>query len=323
MQAVSAPLAFSVSFICVRLLLSRFSSFTLDHPNERSLHERAVPRTGGIAILAGSATAFAFEVSALWLPIGLAAALSAISFLDDIAGLPPIARLAGHVLAALAFAWFLLTPVHPAVFVLLVLSVAWMTNAYNFMDGSDGLAGGMSVIGFGAYALAAELAGAAALASLAVALAAASFAFLLSNFHPARIFMGDVGSIPLGFLAGALGITGWHEGAWGPAFPILVFSPFIADATLTLLRRLLRRERLWQAHREHCYQRLVLMGFGHRRVALLAYLLMLAAATAGFLVREASAEIQLAALAAGALFYLILAARVDQLWVRSVRAAGP
>ena len=158
MLAVSALLAFAVAFACVRLLLSRFGAFTLDQPNERSLHERPVPRTGGIAILAGGATAFAFGVSSLWLPIALAAALAAISLVDDVAGLPPLARLAGHLLAAIVFAWYLLTPIHSALFVLLVLAVAWMTNAYNFMDGSDCLAGGMSVIGFGAYALAAQLA---------------------------------------------------------------------------------------------------------------------------------------------------------------------
>ena len=184
-----------------------------------------MPRTGGIAILAGSVTAFAFGVSALWLPIALAVALAAISLVDDVVGLPPLARLAGHVLAATVLAWYLLAPIHPVLFLILVLAVAWMTNAYNFMDGSDGLAGGMSVIGFGAYALAAQLAGATALATFGVALAAASCAFLFSNFHPARIFMGDVGSIPLGFLAGALGIIGWHESAWGRRFPYWYFRP--------------------------------------------------------------------------------------------------
>lgn len=320
MLAVSALLAFAVAFACVRLLLSRFGAFTLDQPNERSLHERPVPRTGGIAILAGGATAFVFGVSALYVSIALALVLAAISFVDDVVGLPPLARLAGHLIAAIVFAGYLPPPVHPAMFALLVLAIAWMTNAYNFMDGSDGLAGGMSVIGFGAYALAAELAGATALAIFAVALAAASLAFLFSNFYPARIFMGDVGSIPLGFLASVLGIVGWHESAWGPAFPILVFSPFIADATVTLLRRLLHRKRLWLAHREHFYQRLVLMGFGHRRVALFAYFLMLAAATAGLLVRKTSGEIQLMALFAGVLLYLALAAWIDQLWAHHVRA---
>jgi len=154
---------------------------------------------------------------------------------------------------------------------LLILAVGWITNLYNFMDGSDGLAGGMSVIGFGAYALAA---GASPLATVSLCIAAAAGAFLVFNFHPARIFLGDVGSIPLGFLAGALGLVGWRGDAWPLWFPLLVFAPFIADATVTLARRAARGERVWQAHREHYYQRLVRSRLGHRGTAALAYVAM-------------------------------------------------
>jgi UDP-N-acetylmuramyl pentapeptide phosphotransferase/UDP-N-acetylglucosamine-1-phosphate transferase len=94
--------------------------------------------------------------------------------------------------------------------------------------------------------------------------AAAAAGFLCFNFHPARIFMGDVGSVPLGFTAGALGLVGWRSGAWPLWFPLLVFAPFILDATVTLLRRALRGEKVWQAHRSHYYQRMVQMGLGHR-----------------------------------------------------------
>src|SRR6185436_356022 len=87
-------------------------------------------------------------------------------------------------------------------------------------------------------------------------------------------FLGDVGSIPLGFLAGGLGLLGWRNDLWPLWFPLLVFGPFIGDATLTLVRRLLRRERVWHAHREHYYQRMVRMGFGHRGTAWTAYAVM-------------------------------------------------
>ena len=153
---------------------------------------------------------------------------------------------------------------HPIALALLALAVAWITNLYNFMDGSDGLAGGMSVAGFGAYSIAAWLAGDAATGALCAAISGASVAFLLHNFYPARIFMGDVGSIPLGFLAAALGIVGWRNDAWPLWFPLLVFGPFIGDATVTFFKRVARRERVWRAHREHYYQRMVRMGFGHR-----------------------------------------------------------
>jgi UDP-N-acetylmuramyl pentapeptide phosphotransferase/UDP-N-acetylglucosamine-1-phosphate transferase len=154
----------------------------------------------------------------------------------------------------------------------------WLVNLYNFMDGADGLAGGMALFGFGGYALAA-LTGPVPQLDLGLAcaaLAGAAAGFLLFNFHPARIFLGDAGSIPLGFLAGALGYWGWLKGTWPVWFPALTFAPFIGDASVTLLRRLIRGEKFWQAHREHYYQRMVRLGMGHARTAFVWYALMLA-----------------------------------------------
>ena len=263
--------SFAVAFVVLRVLLARFGRFALDAPNERSLHTHPVPRTGGIALLAGAGSALAFGVTELWLPMALAVALALLSFLDDVRGMPTLLRLALHLAAAGALVWQLFTPMNPLAMIALALAVAWITNLYNFMDGADGLAGGMALIGFGAYALAAGLAGRVPLAVLSLALAAAAAAFLLHNFHPARIFLGDVGSIPVGFLAGALGLVGWRDDAWPLWFPLLVFGPFIGDATITLLKRLARRERVWRAHRDHYYQRMVRMGLGHRGTALAGY----------------------------------------------------
>jgi UDP-N-acetylmuramyl pentapeptide phosphotransferase/UDP-N-acetylglucosamine-1-phosphate transferase len=190
------------------------------------------------------------------------------------------------------------------------------------MDGSDGLAGGMALIGFGAYAAAAQLAGLEPLAALCASIAAAAAAFLAFNFHPARIFMGDVGSVPLGFLAGALGLCGWSRGAWPIWYPLLVFAPFICDASLTLLRRLLRGERLWQAHREHYYQRLVRMGFGHRGTAFIEYAAMAGCAATALLVRREPSTVQAAALAAAAAALIAIALWVDLRWARFLRQSG-
>jgi UDP-N-acetylmuramyl pentapeptide phosphotransferase/UDP-N-acetylglucosamine-1-phosphate transferase len=115
-----------------------------------------------------------------------------------------------------------------------------------------------------------------------VALAAATIPFLIYNAPPARMFLGDAGSVPLGFLAATFGLTGWLERWWPGWFPVLVFLPFIADASVTLARRLLHGEPVWQAHREHCYQRLVRMGLGHRRTLAL-YAGLMAGATASAL----------------------------------------
>ncbi len=300
----------------VRVLLSRWRSFALDEPNARSLHVTPVPRTGGLAVLAGTASAVAFIGAQLWLPMALALALAAVSLHDDVRGLPRRMRFAAHFAAAALLVWYALSPMHPLEMLLLVVAVVWITNLYNFMDGADGVAGGMALIGFSAYAIAAGLAGEAALATLCAAIAAAALGFLTHNFHPARIFLGDVGSIPLGFLAAALGIVGWRHDAWPLWFPVLVFGPFNADATVTFIRRLARREKVWEAHREHYYQRIVRMGLGHRSAALIGYAVMCACAAFALLGRAQSPGLQLAAFAAGAALLGAAALWVDVQWSR-------
>ena len=187
------------------------------------------------------------------------------------------------------------------------------------MDGADGLAGGMALFGFGAYSLAAQLAGHVPLAAAGAVLAAASFAFLLFNFHPARLFMGDAGSVPLGFLAAVLGLAGWRDGLWPLWFPLLVFAPFIGDATLTLAKRAARGEWVWQAHREHYYQKLVRMGFGHRGTALICYAAMLGCAGVALAARVADPVLQAAAFGGATLLLAGLALWVDARWRRFER----
>ncbi|MXN77541.1 glycosyl transferase [Burkholderia sp. 4701] len=248
-----------------------------DIPNDRSLHERPTPRVGGWGIVPVSIVVLLWLASPMWLIAVAAAGLAALSQIDDRRGLPARVRFAAHLTAVVvlvaaypaAAPWWLLVGVG--------FAMVWLINLYNFMDGADGLAGGMALFGFGAYA-AAALAGAnpnAELATAGAAVAGAAFGFLLLNFHPARLFLGDAGSIPLGFLAGALGYWGWREAIWPLWFPAMVFSPFIADASVTLLRRLSRGEKFWQAHREHYYQRMVRSGIGHARTAVYWYLIML------------------------------------------------
>jgi UDP-N-acetylmuramyl pentapeptide phosphotransferase/UDP-N-acetylglucosamine-1-phosphate transferase len=153
------------------------------------------------------------------------------------------------------------------------------TNAYNFMDGSDGLAGAMTVVGFGALAAAAMLARAPALSLMA--LVAAALPFLVRNLPPARVFLGDAGSAPLGFLAAAVSLAGTIAGTWPAWFPVLVFLTFLADTGVTLARRAWRRERVWEPHRSHYYQRLLQLGAGHRGTLAAYGALMLSGAAAG------------------------------------------
>lgn len=316
MLGVLGILSFVVAFIAVRVLLSRFARLALDQPNARSLHERPVPRTGGIAVLLGAAVSLGFGALQLWLPMVIALCLAVVSFIDDLRGMPTAARLGLHFAAAGLLCWYFLSPMHLIELVVLILAVVWITNLYNFMDGADGIAGGMALIGFGAYGFAAYSAGHVALAALCVAIGAAAAAFLAHNFHPARIFLGDVGSVPLGFLAGGLGILGWRDDVWPLWFPVLVFGPFIADATVTLLQRLIRGDRVWQAHKEHYYQRMVRMGLGHRRTAWAGYFAMLVCAAAALFGRTEPPAVQAMVFAATSALLAAVAAWVEVRWAR-------
>jgi UDP-N-acetylmuramyl pentapeptide phosphotransferase/UDP-N-acetylglucosamine-1-phosphate transferase len=280
------------------------------------LHTRPTPRVGGIAlIMAALPLAFILTEPALDWVWALALGLSLVSFADDMKSLPIVVRLTAHFAAAAVAVAALASGVSGvSVFVLALstLVLAWMTNLYNFMDGSDGLAGGMAVIGFGTFAIAAAQAAATPLALACATLASAALGFLVFNFPPARAFMGDAGSIPLGFLAGTLGGYGIVAGAWPAWFPFLVFSPFVVDASVTIARRVLRRERFWIAHRSHHYQRLVLSGWSPRRLAASAYSLMLAAGATALAMRSAEGANQYAILVVWALLYLAAIVAVER-----------
>jgi UDP-N-acetylmuramyl pentapeptide phosphotransferase/UDP-N-acetylglucosamine-1-phosphate transferase len=239
-----------------------------------------------------------------------------VSFLDDRSHLPIGVRFAAHAVAAVVFVALALPDLHPIWQAAAVLAVIWTTNLYNFMDGSDGLAGGMTLFGFTAYALGAWLAGDGVFAALAAGVAAAAAAFLAFNFPPARVFMGDAGAIPLGFLAATLGLLGWREGYWPIWFPVLVFSPFVLDASITLARRVLRGERFWVAHKIHYYQRLVQLGWGHRNTALAEYALMAVCGGVALWALGQQAATQWTALGAMAAVYAALAAAIDLAWRR-------
>jgi UDP-N-acetylmuramyl pentapeptide phosphotransferase/UDP-N-acetylglucosamine-1-phosphate transferase len=307
------PLAAVATAALLAWLLRAGRALPLDHPNERSLHAQPVPRVGGIAIFLVAVPAL---LALQWslLITALAAALAALSYLDDRSDLPIALRFGAHAAAAAVFVLAALPGLPLLAVPVLVLAVMWMTNLYNFMDGSDGLAGGMALFGFGTYGIGAWLAGDALLAAACAILALCAAAFLVFNFHPARVFMGDAGSVPYGFLAGAIGLAGWHAGHWPLWFPVLAFSPFVIDASVTLARRILRGEKFWRPHRTHYYQRLVQLGWGHRRTALAEYALMFACGAAALASIGASAAMQAGVLGVAAAVYLIIGAVVDRAW---------
>ena len=291
--AVAAVLPAAISFVAIAAIRrSRWATRLADRPNERSLHLEPTPRAGGLGVAAG-VLPFAILAGAgnLGAVLACAFALLVVSLADDVRALPIEVRLAAHLAAALVAVLAMASPLTPWPWgwvgaAAAVLAIVWSTNLYNFMDGSDGLAGGMGTIGFGALAWAAVDAGQGELSIACAALASACAGFLVHNAPPARVFLGDCGAIPLGFLAGALGLHGALAGAWPAWFPVLAFSPFIVDATVTLFLRMARGERFWRAHRDHGYQRLVLAGWSKRRLALGAWALMLAASASALVARD-------------------------------------
>ena len=284
-----APILAALSAAAALALLSWYAGrLPLAYPSDRSLHDRPVSRVGGIAIWAG------------FLPVALLSAgpvggnpqwlvpwaiVTAVSFADDWFGVRPSVRLVAHACAALAIALALpwdrgaegISAQHVLAVIGTSFAIVWSANLFNFMDGNDGLAAVMSICGFGAFGVAAARAG--TNADVFFALAAATLAFLFVNLPPARTFMGDGGSVGLGFLAAAFGFYGIRAEIWPSWFPPLVFLPFLADATVTVVRRFARGDHLFEAHRTHYYQRLHQMGSGHRGTLLFYAILIIGTST--------------------------------------------
>ncbi|MDH4153349.1 MAG: glycosyltransferase family 4 protein [Nitrospira sp.] len=296
----------SAWWLTKNLCSSRSFLSILAHPNERTLHVRPTPQTGGLAVVGGVMISLVMAASILAitqpekpvLPKGMASGsvwivtsmllVFVVSFIDDWVGLPAVLRLgvqAGSACIIIGGIGLTLSsisiPGGPTISLgivavpVSVFVILWMANLYNFMDGMDGFSGGMTFFGFGFLAYFGWQAQLPVVLIIAVFVAMSALGFLLHNFPPARIFMGDAGSITLGFLAGTLMILGVRERVFEIWVPIMIFSPFIVDATVTLTRRAFQRKKIWEAHREHYYQRVVLSGWSHRRTVLAEYGIMI------------------------------------------------
>ncbi|MGH6976875.1 MAG: MraY family glycosyltransferase, partial [Stellaceae bacterium] len=252
-------------------------SAVLDRPGERSSHASPVPRGAGLAVVAALAVAWLALAARGAMPpeavvvAFVTAALALLSFVDDLRGLPIVFRLAAHFVAALialalfprdalVFQGVLPLPLDRAAAALLWV---WFVNLYNFMDGIDGITGIETVcIGLGVAAV--SFVGGGGLAAAALVTVAVALGFLRFNWQPASVFLGDAGSVPLGYVMGWLLLVLARDGHWAPALILPLY--YLADATVTLARRARRGDALWQAHRDHFYQR-ALRGNDHAAVA--------------------------------------------------------
>lgn len=246
----------------------------IDIPNARSLHVAAVPRGAGLAIaLVVTLVQLALVMSGLWssqpalVTIGVAAGFAALGWSDDRASRSVAMRFAVQAVLSMVFVTLALPPeINWPLRGLLWLAVMWAVNLFNFMDGADGLAGVQTLaasVGLGALLSATGHSGA---ALSAFALAGAAAGFLAWNWHPARIFLGDVGSYFIGFELAALAMLN-IDSQGGPWPALILVAPFVIDASLTLCARALRGVPVWRAHREHVYQLLVLRAWSPARLS--------------------------------------------------------
>lgn len=287
-----STVAVSAGGVWAAIRISRRAGM-MDIPNERSSHATPTPRTGGVPMTAAAVLAFAcwsflatgnllfFNVVSY--SVLFALGMSALGFLDDLSGLSPLLRFFVQMTGAVLFLFVGVGPMAggslaeglaPAAIYIpaCALWIVWMLNLYNFMDGIDGLAGGEAVVASSFFFLLFSRHGEPAWAAANLFVAAASMGFLVHNWPPARIFMGDAGSTFLGAFYGMQSVVA----ALTTPVPFLVlvlpFSNFILDTTATLVRRVRGREKWYEAHRSHYYQRLTNLGLSHGKVTALELL---------------------------------------------------
>ncbi|MFT5481448.1 MAG: Fuc2NAc and GlcNAc transferase [Halieaceae bacterium] len=277
---VVAAVSFAASGLFV-FVAHRLALFDL--PNQRSSHQLPVPRGGGVAIVLVTSTAY------LWLrPIGLSALdtlflcggiIAVVAFLDDLRSLPAWVRFAGYSGCAVLFLWLAVTPSQVAElapfavvinYVMLFIAIMWSSNLYNFMDGIDGLAAGQAIVVLlGAASLLIWGQGQLVYTLPMLVLASAVLGFLPVNWAPARLFMGDAGSVYLGFMLAGFALLTVTAELLGLVTWLILLGLFISDASYTLIWRIASGQRFLEAHRLHLYQRLTDRWNSHTRVVLI------------------------------------------------------
>jgi len=332
--AAAAMTALVVAYIFSRLGANR--DYLPDHPNYRSSHRRVTPRSGGLAIIAGWLLAMmiiasfvgAASVAAEILKISaLGGLVLLIGFADDRFSMTPLFKFAGQAAAAAVFVWLIgglqSAPMPFAGDTALgfwgvLLTIFWISgfmNAFNFMDGANGIAGSTAVIALCALSIGCASLGAPLVAIVSIVLAFSVAGFLRINFPSGRIFMGDNGSQTVSFLIAVLAVMATNNtgGALSALFVPTMMMPFLFDVTFTLMHRLRRGENILSAHREHVYQLLLRHGASHVRVTSI-YIILTAFSTAvAIMMLRLSPGMQWAAPAALALLFLFPAASLYRL----------
>ena len=266
-------------YSCIKAMTWAEKSNMIAQPGERQSHEVATPTGGGLGLIFSIVVTalllqLAFPLPVFWwqnmLPGILLLAI--VGWRDDKIPVSSLLRLLIQLTVSvwlLGFGWLQFSSTNLALFVGAIVAMVWFINLYNFMDGSNGMAGFQGVFAGMMLAFIFQFGGQFEMALIALLVAAACAGFLPLNFPRARVFMGDVASVPLGFIFASLAVYGMRTGILSLPVSILIMSVFVVDATLTLLARVFRGERWYTAHAQHVYQRLIAQGWSHRQVLVL------------------------------------------------------
>ncbi|MDW7652089.1 MAG: MraY family glycosyltransferase [Bacillota bacterium] len=281
--------AFSVT-LAVTPLVSKlaFRVGAVDHPEKRKVHDKVMPRLGGLAVYAG------FMAAVFFLPVtgekvtGLlmgGTVVFLVGIVDDIRGISPKLKLAGQILAAFIVVSygvridFMSNPFNEYFYFgslsapITVIWIVAITNAINLIDGLDGLAAGVTTIALLTFAVIALMIGQHIVSLLAFALAGSVLGFLRYNFFPAKIFLGDCGSMFLGYMVSVLAVFGLLKGVTMLTFivPIVVLGVPIFDTCFAIVRRYCEHKPIFQADKKHLHHRLLSRGLSHPQAVLLIY----------------------------------------------------
>ncbi|MCZ6804999.1 MAG: glycosyltransferase family 4 protein [Proteobacteria bacterium] len=279
---VFSACVFFFSFILTRFLIQFAKKKNIiDVPNDRSSHDKPTPRGGGLSI---SLSILIYLIVIIIIKEGLttqnysllgigAVIISIIGILDDVKNLSATIRaflyLSTSSIFILLITKFTYISFQEIVFIsVAILGITGLTNLYNFMDGADGIAGIQAIIAALPAGILFYVLNEYEFALLCFTLVASTTGFLIWNWPPARIFMGDVGSCALGFIFGGLIFITYLQKSISINIWLVLLSFFIVDATLTLIKRVINRERWYQAHRSHAFQRYLQMGHSHTQLAI-------------------------------------------------------
>ncbi len=331
MITIAMAVAFISALVLTPLVIQfAFQIKAVDQPNYRKVHQKAMPRIGGLAIfgafLIGYFVLRPEDEHAVYILLG-AILIILTGFLDDLLNITPKAKLLGQLAAAgiviygglqVTFITLPLIGVIEFGYLSIPITLLWIvgiTNAINLIDGLDGLAAGVSTIALIAMAVMAAIMGDVFVMGVALVLAASAIGFLFYNFHPAKIFMGDTGSLFLGFMISVLALSGFKNVALiSFIIPVLMLGVPVSDTFFAIIRRIRLKQPISAPDKSHLHHRLIAVGFSHRQTVIIIYFIAILFGVTAILFSQATVW--------GAVVLLIVVLLVIEIFVEVIGLAG-